>query len=51
MALSALSAAFLAILAVCVTMPFVYNFVSHIQLQTKRDLEICKVISIILRKD
>uniref|UniRef100_A0A915DCQ2 Nematode cuticle collagen N-terminal domain-containing protein n=1 Tax=Ditylenchus dipsaci TaxID=166011 RepID=A0A915DCQ2_9BILA len=39
---SAVSFSLLAILAVCITMPIVYNFVDHIQQQTKRELEFCK---------
>ena len=42
-AYSAVSFSLLAILAVCITMPIVYSFVEHIQLQTKKELEHCKV--------
>lgn len=42
-AYSAVSFSLLAILAVCITMPIVYNFVDHIQRQTKQELEYCKV--------
>ncbi len=33
----------LAILAVCLTMPLVYNFVSQVQYQTVKELQFCKV--------
>lgn len=42
-AYSAVSFSILAILAVCITMPIVYSFVEHIQLQTKKELDYCKV--------
>lgn len=42
-AYSAVTFSLLAIVSVCITMPMVYNFVDHIQQQTKRDLSFCKV--------
>lgn len=39
---SAVSFSLLAILAACITMPIVYNFVEHIELQTKQELDYCK---------
>lgn len=42
-AYSTVSFSLVAILAVCVTMPIVYNFVEHIHRQTRRELEFCKV--------
>lgn len=42
-ALSAVSCSILAIMAVAITLPIVYNFVDHIQKQTKRELDLCKV--------
>lgn len=42
-AYSAVSFSLIAIVAVCVTMPIVYSFVEHIQMQTKKELEFCKV--------
>jgi dTDP-glucose pyrophosphorylase len=42
-AYSAVSFSLLAIVAVCITMPIVYSFVEHIQLQTRKELEYCKV--------
>lgn len=33
----------IAILSVCISMPIVYNFIDHIQQQTKQDLMFCKV--------
>lgn len=42
-AYSAVTFSLVAILSVCITMPMVYNFVNHVQQQTKRDLQYCKV--------
>lgn len=42
-AYSAVTFSFVAIVAVCITMPMVYNFVEHVQRQTKRELDFCKV--------
>ena len=42
-AYSAVTFSLVAILSVCITMPIVYNFVDHIQQQTKQELEFCKV--------
>lgn len=42
-AYAAVTFSLLSILAVSITMPIVYNFVDHIQAQTKRDLQFCKV--------
>lgn len=42
-AYSAVICSLLAILAACVTMPIVYNFVEHVQYQTKIELDYCKV--------
>jgi len=42
-AYGAVSAALVAIIAVCVTMPIVYNFITHIEQQSSRELEFCKV--------
>jgi hypothetical protein len=42
-AYSAVSCSILAIMTVAFTMPIVYNFIDHIQQQTKRELSICKV--------
>lgn len=41
-AYTAVGFSLLAILAVAICMPIVYNFVDHIQRQTKRELEFCK---------
>ncbi|KIH55590.1 nematode cuticle collagen domain protein [Ancylostoma duodenale] len=41
-AYSAVTFSLVAILSVCITMPIVYNFVDHVQQQTKRDLQFCK---------
>ncbi|KAK0400288.1 hypothetical protein QR680_003441 [Steinernema hermaphroditum] len=41
-AYSAVTFSLIAILSVCITMPIVYNFVDHIQEQTKKDLQFCK---------
>ncbi|KAI6242396.1 Col-cuticle-N domain-containing protein [Aphelenchoides fujianensis] len=41
-AFTAVGFSLLAVLAVCVTMPIVYNFVTHIQQQTKHELYLCK---------
>lgn len=41
-AFTAVSFSLMAILAVAICMPIVYNFVDHIQRQTKRELEFCK---------
>ncbi|KAH7729471.1 Nematode cuticle collagen [Aphelenchoides avenae] len=41
-AYSAVTFSFVAIVAVCITMPMVYNFVEHVQRQTKRELDFCK---------
>jgi hypothetical protein len=43
-AYTAVGFSLLAILAVAICMPIVYNFVDHIQRQTKRELESCKVM-------
>lgn len=40
---SAISFSFIAIFSVCLTLPIVYNFIVHIQLQSKHDLNYCKV--------
>lgn len=42
-AYSAVTLSFIAILAVGITMPIMYNFVDHIQSQSKKELEFCKV--------
>ena len=42
-AYTAVSFSLLAILVVCITMPIVFNFVDHIQQQTKQELDFCKV--------
>lgn len=42
-AYSAVGFSLVAVLAVCITMPIVYNFVLHVQHQTKHELEMCKV--------
>lgn len=47
-AYSAVSFSIIAIMAVTITMPIVYNFVDHIQQQTKQELEFCKVSCVYL---
>jgi hypothetical protein len=42
-AFAAVGFSLVAVLAVCVTMPIVYNFVVHVQQQTKHELDLCKV--------
>lgn len=42
-AFAAVGFSLLAVIAVCITMPIVYNFVIHIQQQTKHELDLCKV--------
>lgn len=42
-AYTAVGFSFLAILSVAICMPFVYNFVDHIQRQTRNELNFCKV--------
>ena len=42
-AYTAVGFSLVAILAVAICMPIVYNFVEHIQRQTKRELDFCKV--------
>ena len=42
-AYSAVTFSLIAILSVCISMPIVYNFIDHIQQQTKQDLMFCKV--------
>ncbi|VDM76281.1 unnamed protein product [Strongylus vulgaris] len=49
-AYSAVTFSLVAILSVCITMPIVYNFVDHVQQQTKRDLQFCKVHRILTAK-
>ncbi|KAI6231141.1 Col-cuticle-N domain-containing protein [Aphelenchoides besseyi] len=55
-AFTAVGFSLLAVLAVCITMPIVYNFVQHVQQQTKTELSLCKstardIVSEIQRKD
>ncbi|KAI6180381.1 Col-cuticle-N domain-containing protein [Aphelenchoides besseyi] len=55
-AFTAVGFSLLAVLAVCITMPIVYNFVLHVQQQTKTELSLCKstardIVSEIQRKD
>jgi hypothetical protein len=46
-AFAAVGFSLLAVLAVCITMPIVYSFVSHVQQQTKHELNLCKVTDFI----
>ncbi|VDO41643.1 unnamed protein product [Onchocerca flexuosa] len=42
-AYAAVTFSLISILSVCITMPIVYSFVDHIQQQTRKDLQFCKV--------
>ena len=42
MAYSAVTFSLVAILSVCVTLPMVYNYVSHVQENTRREMLACK---------
>ncbi|GMS94615.1 hypothetical protein PENTCL1PPCAC_16790, partial [Pristionchus entomophagus] len=41
-AYAAVTFSLLAVLSVCISMPIVYNFVEHVEQQTRRDLSFCK---------
>lgn len=42
-AYTAVTFSFLAVLLVCVTLPMVYNFVSHVKKQMNTEMTFCKV--------